>query len=126
MSIIATLRWLWDNYQHLLASSMLKQFLISLLKKLFSPPTLLMDQVLFVLAKYSECYGLQINDLIEQEFSKRPGMGMLYVALHHLEREGRIESRWSEETYAERGGARRRYYRLAERVSWEEAKLHLE
>ena len=52
------------------------------------------------------------------EVFQTPGVASLYVSLDHLERDGFIESRWSEEppeALAERGGHRRREYNLTPR-----------
>ena len=39
-------------------------------------------------------------------------IGSLYPALHALEKKGLLESRWGDDTPDNRGGARRRYYKL--------------
>jgi PadR family transcriptional regulator, regulatory protein PadR len=44
--------------------------------------------------------------------TRKMGIGTLYPVLHSLEKKGLIESRWGEEEKEERGGARRRYYKL--------------
>jgi DNA-binding PadR family transcriptional regulator len=43
---------------------------------------------------------------------RQMGVGTLYPVLHSLEKKGLIESRWGDEGREERGGARRRYYKL--------------
>jgi PadR family transcriptional regulator, regulatory protein PadR len=61
-----------------------------------------------------ELYGLQIPQAVEEASNGKRKMqiGTLYPVLHSLERKGFVESRWGEETQEERGGARRRYYKL--------------
>ena len=73
-------------------------------------------RVLWILQN-KELYGLQIPKMLkESEGSKRPmGVGTLYPILRSLERKGLIVGQWGEEVLAERGGARRRYYRLTDR-----------
>lgn len=68
-------------------------------------------QIMAVLLRYGEMYGLQIADAIEQDFGKKVGSGLLYPSLRRLERKGFISSRWSETRLEERGDARIRYYR---------------
>lgn len=68
-------------------------------------------EILSVLLRYGEMYGLQILDAIGQDFGTRPGWGILYPGLRQLERRGFVVSRWGEERPEIRGGARRRYYR---------------
>lgn len=60
-----------------------------------------------------ELYGLQIPEAIERasEGKTKLLVGTLYPVLHSLEKKQLVESRWGDER-AERGGARRRYYRL--------------
>jgi PadR family transcriptional regulator, regulatory protein PadR len=70
---------------------------------------------LVLLALYGkELYGLQIPKAMEEASGKRHklSIGSLYPTLHGLEEKGLIESRWGDEGRAERGGARRRYYKL--------------
>lgn len=61
-----------------------------------------------------ELYGLQIPKAMEEASGgkRQMGIGTLYPVLHSLERKGLIESRWGDEEREERGGARRRYYKL--------------
>ena len=58
-----------------------------------------------------EKYGLEIVDSLEKETGKGTSLSGLYPTLHRLEKKGFIKGRWGEST-AERGGNRRRYYRL--------------
>ena len=70
---------------------------------------------LVVLALYNkELYGLQIPKAMEEASGGKHqmGVGTLYPVLHSLEKKGLIESRWGNEGREERGGARRRYYKL--------------
>jgi len=61
-----------------------------------------------------ELYGLQIPQAMEEASGgkRQMGVGTLYPVLHSLEKKGLIESRWGDEGREERGGARRRYYKL--------------
>lgn len=61
-----------------------------------------------------ELYGLQIPQAMQEASGGRRqmGIGTLYPVLHSLEKKGLIESRWGDEERDERGGARRRYYKL--------------
>jgi PadR family transcriptional regulator PadR len=61
-----------------------------------------------------ELYGLEIIKAIEEVTAgkRRIGFGSLYPTLHQLEKRGLVKSRWGEDTPKERGGARRKYYRI--------------
>lgn len=65
----------------------------------------------------NELYGLQIPQAMEAASGgqHKMGIGSLYPTLHSLENKGLIESRWGDEERDERGGARRRYYKLTGR-----------
>lgn len=70
---------------------------------------------LVLLALYDkELYGLQIPQAMEEASGgqRQMGIGTLYPVLHSLEKKGLVESRWGDEGREERGGARRRYYKL--------------
>jgi PadR family transcriptional regulator PadR len=71
------------------------------------------ELVLLALFK-KELYGLQIPQAMAEASGgqRQMGVGTLYPTLHSLEKKGLIESRWGDETREERGGARRRYYKL--------------
>lgn len=71
------------------------------------------DLVLLALYR-KELYGLQIPQAIEEasEGKRKMQIGTLYPVLHSLEKKGLVQSRWGEEGRDERGGARRRYYKL--------------
>lgn len=70
---------------------------------------------LVLLALYNkELYGLQIPQAMQEASGgqRQMGIGTLYPVLHSLEKKGLVESRWGNEGREERGGARRRYYKL--------------
>ncbi len=70
---------------------------------------------LVLLALHSkELYGLQIPQAVSDasEGKRQMGIGTLYPVLHALEQKGLVASRWGDEGREERGGARRRYYKL--------------
>ena len=56
-------------------------------------------------------YGLDIIRAVKEQSGITIILGSLYNILGKLEREGFVESYWGEET-AERGGNRRRYYKI--------------
>lgn len=62
----------------------------------------------------NELYGLQIQQAMEVASGGQHKMcvGSLYPTLHSLENKCLIQSRWGNEERDERGGARRRYYKL--------------
>lgn len=55
----------------------------------------------------SEMSGAQIAEAIKQKFTYQGGYDPIYLALHNLEKEGLVRSRWSEST-----GVPKRYYEL--------------
>lgn len=70
---------------------------------------------LVLLALYGkELYGLQIPQAMEDASGghRQMGIGTLYPVLHSLEKKGLVDSRWGDESRKDRGGARRRYYKL--------------
>lgn len=70
---------------------------------------------LVLLALHSkELYGLQIPQAMSDASggARKFQIGSLYPTLHSLEKKGLIESRWGDEERDDRGGARRRYYKL--------------
>jgi DNA-binding PadR family transcriptional regulator len=71
--------------------------------------------VLFAIG-YHERYGLEIQRAITEcsGGTESISIGTLYPTLHSLERKHLITSRYSDETYDDRGGARRRYYKLTD------------
>jgi PadR family transcriptional regulator, regulatory protein PadR len=58
-----------------------------------------------------EKYGLEIIKFVKDETGKELSLGGLYTTLHRLEKKGYVKSRFGEVT-AERGGNRRKYYKL--------------
>ena len=64
----------------------------------------------------NEIYGLQIPKAIEEASNgtRSISQGALYPILAKLEKKGLVSSRWGDQLHSERGGARRRYYRLTD------------
>ena len=58
-----------------------------------------------------EIYGVEIRRLIEERAGRTVSPGAVYTALDRLERRGLVISRLGDPT-AQRGGKRKRYYRL--------------
>ncbi|MEP5611622.1 MAG: helix-turn-helix transcriptional regulator [Cyclobacteriaceae bacterium] len=56
-------------------------------------------------------YGVTIIEELEKQTKHRPSVGSLHAALHRLENKGFVESKESGAT-AERGGRRKRYYKI--------------
>ena len=56
-------------------------------------------------------YGVAIRQAIEDRAGRAVSAGAVYTTLERLERRGLLTSAWGEPT-AERGGRRKRYYRL--------------
>ena len=56
-------------------------------------------------------YGTTIRQLIEEKADRQVSAGALYTTLERLEARGLVMSSWGEPT-AERGGKRKRHYRL--------------
>lgn len=56
-------------------------------------------------------YGISIKDEMYAKTKKRPSIGALHTALQRLEKKGMIES-WEGGATQERGGRKKRYYRL--------------
>ena len=59
----------------------------------------------------AETYGVEIRKSIEERSGRTVSPGAIYTALDRLERRGLVVSRLGEPT-PERGGKRKRYYRL--------------
>jgi len=79
--------------------------------------------------KFKERYGLEIIKTVKEDASTTIFLGTLYNLLSRMKKKGYVESRWGDDS-EERGGARRRYYRLTglgEKVlsSQQEALLNL-
>ena len=58
-----------------------------------------------------QAYGVPIRDVIERRTGRRISAGAIYTALDRLSARGLVSSRLGEPT-AERGGRRKRLYRL--------------
>lgn len=68
--------------------------------------------VLFALARLGDdAYGVAIRRDIEAETGRRISSGAVYTTLDRLRARGFVSSRWGEPT-PERGGRRKRFYRL--------------
>ncbi len=59
----------------------------------------------------SEAYGVSIKDEMLERTSKKPSIGALHTGLQRLEIKGYIQS-WEGGATAERGGRKKRYYKL--------------
>ncbi|MEH2453536.1 PadR family transcriptional regulator [Nostoc sp.] len=72
------------------------------------------EEIVLLALCNKELYGLQIPQAMEEASggNTKMGIGTLYPVLHSLEKKGLVESRWGDEGREERGGARRRYYKL--------------
>lgn len=72
------------------------------------------EELVMLALHNKELYGLQIPKAMEEasDGNRQMGIGTLYPVLHSLEKKGLIQSRWGDENREERGGARRRYYKL--------------
>lgn len=69
-------------------------------------------QILSVLMQEPrDAYGATIQDRMEQRTTRDVSVGALYTALDRLEKKGFVSSWWGEAT-AQRGGRRRRYYKI--------------
>ncbi len=58
-----------------------------------------------------EAYGVSIKDELMVRTKKKPSIGALHTALQRLEKKGYVES-WEGGATNERGGRKKRYYRL--------------
>ena len=67
--------------------------------------------LLLALRGAGETYGVEIRKSIEERSGRTVAPGAIYTALDRLERRGLVVSRLGEPT-AQRGGKRKRYYRL--------------
>jgi DNA-binding PadR family transcriptional regulator len=67
--------------------------------------------VLFGVAQIDDAYGTTIRDEIEQRTGRQVSAGAIYTTLDRLESRGLVTSWWGEPT-RERGGKRKRHYRL--------------
>jgi PadR family transcriptional regulator PadR len=67
--------------------------------------------LLLALLPGDESYGVEIRRAIEERTGRTVSPGAVYTALDRLERRGLVVSRLADPT-PERGGKRKRYYRL--------------
>ena len=67
--------------------------------------------LLALLQARDEVYGVQIRSLIEERTGRTVSPGAVYTALDRLERRKLVSSRLGEPT-PQRGGKRKRYYRI--------------
>ena len=67
--------------------------------------------LLALLRVNDEAHGLRIRHEVEERTGRTVSPGAVYTALDRMERRGLVTSRLGEPT-AQRGGKRRRYYRL--------------
>ena len=67
--------------------------------------------LLALLQARDEVYGVQIRSLIEERTGRTVSPGAVYTALDRLERRKLVSSRLGDPT-GQRGGKRKRYYRL--------------
>jgi PadR family transcriptional regulator, regulatory protein PadR len=69
-------------------------------------------QLLAVLLRQpADAYGVKIQERIEERIGREISIGALYTTLDRLEKKGFVSSKWGEAT-AERGGRRKRYYKI--------------
>lgn len=69
-------------------------------------------QILSVLLRHPrDAYGATLQERIEEATGRDVSIGALYTSLDRLERKGFVSSWWGEPT-AERGGRRKRYYKI--------------
>jgi DNA-binding PadR family transcriptional regulator len=67
--------------------------------------------VLFAVAQIDDAYGTTIREEIKQRTGRQVSAGAIYTTLDRLEARGLLTSRWGEPT-PERGGKRKRHFRL--------------
>jgi|SRR5687767_13685437 len=67
--------------------------------------------VLFAVAQVDEAYGATIREEIERRTGRQVSAGAIYTTLDRLEARGLLTSWWGEPT-PERGGKRKRHFRL--------------
>jgi DNA-binding PadR family transcriptional regulator len=69
-------------------------------------------QILSLLLRHPrDSYGATLLERIAEATGREPSIGALYTALDRLKRGGLVSSSWGEPT-AERGGRRKRYYKI--------------
>jgi DNA-binding PadR family transcriptional regulator len=71
------------------------------------------EELVMIALADREMYGLDIAKAISEasQGTRSLRCGSLYPLLHGLERKKFVASRWGDEDFNERGGARRRYYK---------------
>lgn len=67
--------------------------------------------VLFAVAQVDDAYGATIREEIERRTGRQVSAGAIYTTLARLEQRGLLSSWWGEPT-SERGGKRKRHFRL--------------
>jgi len=67
--------------------------------------------VLFAVLQLDDAYGAAVRQEIERRTGRQVSAGAVYVTLERLEGRGLVSSYWGEPT-PERGGKRKRHYRL--------------
>jgi DNA-binding PadR family transcriptional regulator len=67
--------------------------------------------VLFAVVQVDGAYGASIRQEIERRTGRQVSAGAVYTTLERLETRGFIASSWGEPT-SERGGKRKRHYRI--------------
>jgi PadR family transcriptional regulator, regulatory protein PadR len=67
--------------------------------------------VLFAVVQSDDAYGTAIRTEIERRTGRQVSAGAVYTTLERLEARGLVSSRWGEPT-PERGGKRKRHYRM--------------
>ena len=69
-------------------------------------------QLLAVLLEHPrDAYGITIMKRVEQRTGRKRSLAAIYAALDRLQEKGMVSSWWGEPT-AERGGRRKRYYKI--------------
>jgi PadR family transcriptional regulator len=67
--------------------------------------------LLAILRDEGEAFGASIQRLLEEQGGRRVSLGAVYTTLARLEQKGMVEG-WTGDPTPERGGRRRRHYRL--------------
>jgi PadR family transcriptional regulator, regulatory protein PadR len=67
--------------------------------------------VLFAVAQVDDAYGASVREAIEERTGRQVSAGAVYTTLDRLEARGLVASWWGEST-PERGGKRKRHFRL--------------
>jgi PadR family transcriptional regulator, regulatory protein PadR len=72
------------------------------------------EDIMTLLLGRGELYGLQISDYVQKASNgkRKLGIGSLYPTLGRMEKKGYVSARLGDEHLPERGGARRKYYRI--------------